>query len=187
MISIAFIYFSNTDVTGQLIDAAQQAITEDGIHCVSHQILGSEIIEGRFINPKLMSSLHQCDAIIFASPTYMGNAAAQFKAFADATSDFWSSQRWAGKVAAGITSGTGLNGDQTSTLQYFITLASQHGMIWVGLDAPYNEQKNSINRLGCQLGVTACSPNGDVHPADVDSAKYLARRVISITKKLTMN
>lgn len=186
MLNIAFIYFSNTDITGQLIDAAHKEINEDGVNCITHQILGSEIIEGRFINPQLMSSLLQCDAIIFGSPTYMGNVAAQFKAFADATSDFWSNQGWAGKVAAGITSGTGLNGDQTSTLQYFSTLASQHGMIWVGLDTPYNAGENNINRLGCQLGVTACSPNGDVHPADISSAKYLARRVVSITKKLAV-
>lgn len=65
-----------------------------------------------------MQSLQECDVIIFGSPTYMESVAAQFKAFADATSYFWSSQRWAGKVAAGITSDTGLNGDQTSTLQY---------------------------------------------------------------------
>ena len=184
MLTIALIYFSNTDVTGQLVQAAHDEIKSDDIKCIVHPILGKEIIEGRFINQQLMNSLHQCDAIIFASPTYMGNVTAQFKAFADATSDFWSSQGWADKVAAGITSGTGLNGDQTSTLQYFSTLASQHGMIWVGLDAPYNEQENSINRLGCQLGVIACSPNGDVHPADIDSAKYLARRVVKITKKL---
>jgi multimeric flavodoxin WrbA len=187
LLTISLIYFSNTDVTGQLVQAAHDEIKNDDIKCIVHPILGKEIIEGRFLNQQLISALHQCDAIIFASPTYMGNVAAQFKAFADATSDFWSDQRWAGKIAAGITSGTGLNGDQTSTLQYFSTLASQHGMIWVGLDAPYNDLDKGVNRLGCQLGVTACSLNGDVHPADINSAKYLARRVVNITKKLAKN
>lgn len=187
MLNIAFIYFSNTDVTGQLIQAARDEIAENGTQCLVHSILGTEIIEGRFVNQSLMNLLHQCDAIIFGSPTYMGNVAAQFKAFADATSDFWSNQRWAGKIAAGITSGTGLNGDQTSTLQYFSTFASQHGMIWVGLDAAYSDVGKNVNRLGCQLGVTACSTTGDVHPTDMASAKYLARRVVKISRKLAMN
>jgi multimeric flavodoxin WrbA len=184
LIKVALVYFTNTDVTGELMKAACSEIEKEGIELISHQILGKEIIEGRFINEDLMNSLHNCDAMIFGSPTYMGNVAAQFKAFADATSDFWSSQKWAGKVAAGVTSGAGLNGDQTSTLQYFSTLSSQHGMIWVGLDAPYNDQKKGVNRLGCQLGVTACSPDGKVHTTDIESSKYLARRVFNITKKL---
>ena len=130
MIKIALVYFTNTGVTGQLMKAAYSEIEKDGIEPVFCEILGKEIIEGRFTNQKLMNSLHSCDAIIFGSPTYMGSVTAQFKAFADATSDLWLDQRWAGKIAAGVTSGTGLNGDQTSTLQYFSTLSSQHGMIW---------------------------------------------------------
>jgi len=186
LIKIALVYFTNTDVTGQLMKAAFSEIEKEGIELISHQILGKEIIEGRFINQELMSSLHSCNAVIFGSPTYMGNVAAQFKAFADATSDFWECQKWAGKVAAGITSGTGLNGDQSSTLQYFSTLSSQHGMIWVGLDAPFSDKVKAVNRLGCQLGVTACSPDGEVHSTDIESAKFLAHRVIEITKKLNI-
>jgi multimeric flavodoxin WrbA len=182
---IAFIYYTNTDVTGEIIKSACEAIDQSGVEVLVHQILGKEIIEGRFVNPELMEQLHECAAILFGSPTYMGNAAAQFKAFADATSDFWSDQKWAGKIAAGITSGTGLNGDQTCTLQYFSTLASQHGMIWVGLDTPYSDTEKNINRLGCQLGVTACSTDGETHPDDIESAKYLARRVLQLCDKLT--
>ena len=184
MIKIALVYFTNTDVTGQLMEAACSEIEKEGIEFISHRIHGKEIIEGRFINQELMDHLQSCDAIIFGSPTYMGNVSAQFKAFADATSDFWSTQEWSGKVAAGVTSGTGLNGDQTSTLQYFSTLSSQHGMIWVGLDAPYSDKAKAVNRLGCQLGVTACSQDGEVHATDIESSKYLARRVIQITKQL---
>jgi len=186
LITIGLVFFTNTDVTGRLMEAAYRELEKEKIELVFHRIVGKEIIEGRFINPELMQSLHECDAIIFGSPTYMGSVAAQFKAFADATSDFWSSQRWAGKIAAGITSGTGLNGDQTSTLQYLSTLSSQHGMIWVGLDAPYNDHAKAVNRLGCQLGVTACSVDGEVHEKDIASSKYLARRVIEIAKRLVV-
>jgi multimeric flavodoxin WrbA len=180
---IALIYFTHTNVTGQLMKAARKEIEGAGIECLSHQIQGEEIVEGRYINSDLMAALHECDAIIFGTPTYMGNVAAQFKAFADATSDFWFDQKWAGKVAAGVTSGSAPNGDQASTLQYLITLSSQHGMIWVGLDAPHSGD-NEVNRLGCQLGVVACSSDGQVSPVDIQSAKYLARRVVRLTQKI---
>lgn len=183
MIKIGFVYFTNTDVTGQLVRAACHEIENLGVELVLHKISGKEIVEGRFVNDSLMNSLKSCDAIVFGSPTYMGGVSAQFKAFADATSDFWAEQAWAGKIAAGITSGTGLNGDQSSTLQYLSTLASQHGMIWVGLDAPFSDTEKGINRLGCHLGVTVCSLDGSVHSVDLESAKYLAKRVAQVTQK----
>ncbi|MFS1524818.1 flavodoxin family protein [Microbulbifer sp. 2304DJ12-6] len=183
MIKIGIVYFSNTDVTGKLARAACSELVNQKVLFFSHQILGAEIIEGRFINKILMDELKTCDAIIFGSPTYMGNVAAQFKAFADATSDFWETQDWSGKIAAGFTSGTGLNGDQASTLQYFVTLASQHGMIWVGLDAPFSNTAKGVNRLGCQLGVTSHSLDGSAHETDIRSSKYLAHRVLTTVQK----
>ncbi|MEX2962928.1 flavodoxin family protein [Microbulbifer sp. TYP-18] len=183
---IAFVYFTNTDITGQLIAAALGEVEKEGVNSISHKISGKEIIDGRFINEHLMKSLEACNAIIFGSPTYMGSVSAQFKAFADATSVFWSGQAWAGKVAAGITSGTAPNGDQASTLQYFSILASQHGMIWTGLDASVTDRNKGVNRLGCHLGVTASSPDGSVHRDDLETARYLARRVMQITRKLAI-
>lgn len=184
MTKIALVYFSNTDVTGRLMRAAGREIEKEGKSAIFHEIKGSEITQGRFLNDGLMQELKLCDAIIFGSPTYMGSVSAQFKAFADATSDIWSSQEWAGKVAAGVTSGTGLNGDQGATLQYLITLASQHGMIWLGLDAPFDDESKGVNRLGCQLGVTAHSLDGTVHESDIKTAKYLARRVAQFVDRL---
>ena len=105
--------------------AACSQIEKEGVELISHQILGKEIIEGRFINENLMNSLHNCDAIIFGSPTYMGNVAAQFKAFADATSDFWSSQKWAGKIAAVVTSGAVIfNKDVASIKPQYLAAAA---------------------------------------------------------------
>ncbi|XUJ34422.1 flavodoxin family protein [Bradyrhizobium japonicum] len=57
----------------------------------------------------------------------MGGPAAQFKAFADASSYRWSQQRWADKIAAGFTTGACAGGDQLHTLTYFTILAAQHG------------------------------------------------------------
>ncbi|MFQ3251550.1 MAG: NAD(P)H dehydrogenase (quinone) [Glaciecola sp.] len=184
---IGLVYFSNTDVTGKLMSALKAELLAGNAIVVDHKISGEEIIKGRFINDDLFKKLHECHAIIFGTPTYMGGVAAQFKAFADATSDFWSNQRWADKIAAGITSGTGLNGDQSSTLHYLTVLASQHGMVWVGLDAPYNNSSEGINRLGCQIGVTACSTDGVVDESDLKSAQYLARRVLKLAGKINQD
>jgi len=181
---VGIVYFTKTDITGELVNATISGIESIGLEVFSHKIEGVEIVEGRFLNASVLDALKSCDAIIFASPTYMGGVAAQFKAFADATSELWEPQEWAGKIAAGITSGTGLNGDQSTTLQYFFTLASQHGMYWVGIDSAYGSGKNTINRLGCQLGVVAQSNGEEVDKADLETAKYLGIRVSNLVLKL---
>jgi multimeric flavodoxin WrbA len=181
---VGIVYFTKTDITGELVKAAMSGIKSSGAEAYSYKINGPEIVEGRFTQLAVFQDLKDCDAIIFASPTYMGGVSAQFKAFADATSRFWESQEWAGKIAAGITSGSGLNGDQSSTLQYFSVLASQHGMYWVGIDSAPSLEQNRLNRLGCQLGVVAQSGGREVNSVDIETAKYLGARVSKIALKL---
>ncbi|MCZ8531607.1 flavodoxin family protein [Alteromonas sp. PRIM-21] len=183
MLNIGLVYFTNTDVTGQLMRAVITELEAYGCQLITHKIEGNQIIDGRFQNPDLFSKLHKCHAIVFGSPTYMGSVSAQFKAFADATSDFWAEQKWSGKLAAGVTSGTGLNGDQSSSLAYMQVLASQHGMLWVNLDAPYHDTAKGVNRLGCHSGVTAQSLDGSVNEIDLKTATYLARKLIDYAEK----
>ncbi len=188
MSKIAIIYFTKTDITGQLARAIAAGIEKHGkVDVLSHRIQGQEIIDGRFINPKLMDELTKCDAIIFGSPTYMGGVAAQFKAFADASSDAWCEQAWANKVAAGFTSGGALNGDQSCTLQDFQTLANQHGMIWLGLDKITGSGEQGLNRLGTQVGVVSQAIDGEVHPSDIATAEYLGKRVVKLVTQLNGN
>ncbi|MGF1698576.1 flavodoxin family protein [Vibrio lamellibrachiae] len=185
MSKIAIIYFTQTDITGQIAEAIASGIEQQGnVKILSHRIQGKEIVEGRFVNPSLMEKLASCDAIIFGSPTYMGSVAAQFKAFADASSDSWCYQKWADKVAAGFTSGGALNGDQSCTLQYIQTLANQHGMIWLGLDQITNSGEQGLNRLGTQTGVVSQGSDGIVHLSDLATAEYLGKRVAKLVKKL---
>ena len=177
---IGIVYFSNTDITGKLVRATANVIEESGMSVFVYRIDGTEIIEGRFNKTIVFDQLEKCSAIIFASPTYMGGPAAQFKAFADATSPIYSNQGWSDKLAAGITSGSGLNGDQTSTLQYFVTLASQHGMSWLGLSSITGGNSGlKINRLGCQIGVVAHSETTSVNANDLQTAKHLGKRIVN--------
>ena len=181
---VGLVYFSSSDITEKLVLAAISAIENLDVNTYNYRILGDEIVNGRFLYTEVFKYLQKCDAIIFASPTYMGGVAAQFKAFIDATSELWCNQEWAGKIAAGITCGGALNGDQSTTLQYLVTFASQQGMYWVGLDSAHGHKDHGVNRLGCQLGVVAQSNSQVAHKADLATAKHLARRVAELVIKL---
>ena len=131
------------------------------------------------------ASLDAADAIIFGSPTYMGMASWQFKKFADATSKRWFSSAWKDKVAGGFTISASPSGDKLSTIQYFITLAMQQGMVWVGQPS-LND--GTINRIGSNSGlmaqVGATSPAADIPQGDLDTAKAYGERVAHVASKL---
>ena len=131
------------------------------------------------------TAINAADAIIFGSPTYMGMASWQFKKFADASSKQWMSGAWKDKVAGGFTISGSPSGDKLSTIQYFITLAMQQGMVWVGQPAMNN---GKINRIGSNSGVMAqvgpTSPAADIPQGDLDTAKTYGERVAQVAAKL---
>jgi len=112
-------------------------------------------VGGRFVNEKMLRVADAADALAFGSPTYMGGPAAQFKTFANATSERWAEMRWTDKVAAGFTTSSCANGDQGHTLAYFTVLAGQHGMLWSGPDIPGGMDPKGRNRLSSGLGMAA--------------------------------
>jgi NAD(P)H dehydrogenase (quinone) len=130
-------------------------------------------------------TVNAADAIIFGSPTYMGMASWQFKKFADATSKQWFGSAWKDKVAGGFTISASPSGDKLSTIQYFITLAMQQGMVWVGQPAMND---GNINRIGSNSGVMAqvgpTSPAADIPQGDLDTAKAYGERVAAVAAKL---
>ena len=129
--------------------------------------------------------LDAADAVIFGSPTYMGMASWQFKKFADATSKRWFSGSWKDKVASGFTCSASLSGDKLSTLQYFITLSMQLGMIWVGQPLLNDGE---LNRIGSNSGTMAqvgpTSPAADIPAGDLETAKRMGARVREVAAKL---
>jgi multimeric flavodoxin WrbA len=129
--------------------------------------------------------LNAADAIIFGSPTYMGSVSWQFKKFADATSKQWFGSAWKDKVAGGFTISASPSGDKLSTIQYFITLAMQQGMVWVGQPAMND---GNINRLGSNSGLMAqvgpTSPAADIPQGDLNTAKAYGERVAAMAAKL---
>jgi len=131
------------------------------------------------------AAINAADAIIFGSPTYMGSVSWQFKKFADATSKRWFTSAWKDKVAGGFTISASPSGDKLSTIQYFITLSMQQGMIWVGQP---DMNDGTINRIGSNSGVMAqvgpTSPAEDIPQGDLDTAKAYGERVAAVAAKL---
>ncbi len=130
-------------------------------------------------------ALAAAQAIIMGSPTYMGTVSWQFKKFADASSKAWFTQAWKDKLFAGFTNSASMNGDKQSTLQYLMTLALQHGGLWVGLGLmPSNSkaaQRNDLNYLGSYAGAVAQSPSdagaNEMLPGDLETARAFGKRV----------
>ena len=137
-------------------------------------------------------TLAQADAIVFGTPTYMGNTSWQFKKFADASSKAWFSRAWQDKIFGGFTTSASDNGDKQVTLIALQTLASQHGGIWVSLGLPPSNTKastrNDINSLGGSVGLLTQAPadaSADEMPqGDLDTAKRYGQRIAEITAKL---
>ena len=137
------------------------------------------------------ASLAAADAIIMGSPTYMGSVSWQFKKFADASSKPWYTQSWKDKIFGGFTASSNVNGDKHSTLHYFMTLAMQHGGIWVGTGQNYNNTKASkrddINYLASSAGPMAQTPgdaSGDeMNAGDLETARRFGQRVAAIADR----
>jgi NAD(P)H dehydrogenase (quinone) len=179
MTTVSIIYFSASGHTATFAEAVQNgAATVEGVRIKLVAINGDDIVKGRYRNEDVMRTLDGSDAIVFGSPTFMGGPAAQFTAFADASISRWSVQRWRDKLAAGFTTSGALSGDKFSTLEYFHTLAMQHGMVWIGL-GELPGQDNGVNRLGSWGGAMAqaSDDNGEIVAEDKLTGEALGRRV----------
>ncbi len=180
---ICIVHHSGYGHTAKQAAAVAEGIRRvDGVECIELTVAELEDAEAAG-----WSELDAAAAIVFGSPTYMGSASADMKRFMEATSGRWMAQKWADKLAAGFTNSGSQNGDKQNTLVSFLTLAAQHGMVWVNLNLlpGNNSSKGSIddvNRLGGSLGAMAQSnvdEGPDVCPpeADLETARRLGQRV----------
>ena len=137
-------------------------------------------------------SLNAADAIIFGTPTYMGNVSWQFKKFAEASSKAWFTRAWQDKIFGGFTNSASFNGDKQVSLITLQTLASQHGGIWVSLGLLPSNQKaaarTDLNNLGGSVGLLVQSPSDasveEIPQGDLDTAKSYGKRIAEVTAKL---
>ncbi|MDJ0385492.1 flavodoxin family protein [Streptomyces sp. G-G2] len=181
VVSIA--YHSGYGHTAVVAEAVRAGAADAG--ATVHLIKVDEIDDAQW------ELLDGSDAIVFGSPTYMGTASGAFHVFAEATSKRWFADAWQDKLAAGFTNSASKSGDKGNTLDFFQTLAAQHGMNWVnlGLKPGWNTttgSENDINRLGFFDGAAAQSFSDQgvegVHKADLLTAEHLGRRVAETTR-----
>jgi len=188
-VSIVVVYFSEAGTTHQVAESIRNGAINSGAaadetDCRLFRITNNHLVDNRFCEESYLCAIDSATAVIFGSPTYMGGPAAQFKAFADATSDRWDTQAWSGKIAAGFTVGSNPGGDQLSTLQYFTILAAQHGMVWVNLNMPADHEFNTHNKPGAQLGFAGTVPGDSISESDTMLAELLGARVASFCHRL---
>lgn len=184
MSKIIIVYHSGYGHTKKLAEAVLAGTLDGGAD--ARMIAVSELDDAAW------AELDTADAIIFGAPTYMGGPSADFKKFADASSKPWFAQKWKDKVAAGFTNSGSMNGDKFSTIQYFITLAMQHGMIWAGMGMmPANTKaatRNDLNFIGGFAGLLSQSPADATPdeappPGDLDTAKVFGARIAAVTAR----
>ncbi|MCU0537454.1 MAG: flavodoxin family protein [Hydrococcus sp. Prado102] len=193
MSTVAIIYFSGSGHTHLMAQAvAEGASNVPGTKVELLRIVGEQIVNGRWQDDAIMEKLNQADAIAFGTPTYMGGAAAQFKAFVDAASSVWFQHGWKDKIAGGFTHSSSPSGDKQGTLLYLATNAAQHGMIWVNLGDLQSflfGKDDGINRLGGFLGVMGQSPldmsgkEATIDPGDRLTAERFGQRLAEATQR----
>jgi multimeric flavodoxin WrbA len=134
------------------------------------------------------SVLNAADAIIFGSPTYMGDVSWQMKRFFEHASGLWFQQAWKDKIAAGFTNSGGASGDKLHALQSIQVNAGQHSMIWVSagvMPSVYTKDGKDLNRLSSFSGLMTQAGNEapEVTPPkqDKDTAEAFGARVAQAT------
>jgi NAD(P)H:quinone oxidoreductase type IV len=133
-------------------------------------------------------NLPDADAIILGTPTRYGAAAAQMRAFQDATGGHWVKGTLIGKVGGAFTSTASQHGGQETTLLAMSTFFFHMGMVVAGV--PYSAQE--LLHLGEVSGgtpygaSTIAGPRGERQPTanELAVARAQGRHVATIAHKL---
>ncbi len=190
MATVAIVYHSGYGHTAALADEIAAGVKRAGGIA---EIVKLEGAEQDFT--AALEAVTKADAVIFGSPTYMGDVSVPMRAFFVASSKIWFTGGWKDKLAAGFTVGATFGGNKDHTLGSMWVLAMQHGMIWAGPGVP-NAQinrntdagTNLPNRIGSALGVVTQADNAapDVTPPEGDRefARLLGERIAKLAAKL---
>lgn len=190
MSNVAIVYHSGYGHTAVVADAVAEGVKRAG---GTANIVKLESAEQDFT--AALDAVSAADAVIFGSPTYMGDVSVPLRAFFVASAKIWMGQGWKDKLAAGFTNGLTFGGNKDHTISSIWVLAMQHGMIWAGPAVPLgNTEGNSTaapeaaNRIGSATGVITQSDNAgpDVTPpaGDKEFARLLGERIAKLAGKL---
>jgi multimeric flavodoxin WrbA len=126
---VTILYHSFSGHTRKLSEAVEKgAASVNGVEVHRIEIVGDDIVKGRWYNAEIMAQLDASDAIIFGAPTSIGDVSGPMKCFIDATSEVFYPRKWADKLTAGFTSSFYPSGDKLHTLHTFVTFATGHAL-----------------------------------------------------------
>lgn len=187
MTRIAVVYYSNyrgaTEALARAIARGAAAVPGTEV-----SVLRVEDVDGHW------QSLHDADAVIFGSPTYIGGPAARFKQFIEQLAgEVWLKRLWTNKIAGGFTVSAGRSGDKLACLEQMVMYAAQLGMIWVpmritGGNYSSKGSEEDLNRMAGYLGVMAQAnidepPELAPPPADIRTAELHGEHVATVTRQ----
>ncbi|MFD1796032.1 flavodoxin family protein [Paracoccus aurantiacus] len=187
MTNIAIIYFSGYGHTAKLAEAVIQGVRDAGATPVEIRIP-----EDGVITDADWAAIEAADGLIYGSPTYMGNAAWQFKRFADASSKLWMRQVLAGRVAGGFTVSASTVGDKGETMSWLMTFAQQHGQLWAGPGMlPSNTLAHTpadANWTGFSTGLLAIarsdsSTDQGPYAGDLEAGRLYGKRIAELAAR----
>jgi NAD(P)H dehydrogenase (quinone) len=182
MARVAVVYHSGYGHTEILADKLVEGARDGGAEAVLVRINSAADDFG-----PALDAIADADAIIFGSPTYMGDVSSAFKAFAEASSKVLAVAGWKDKLAGGFTVSGSFAGDKGHTLDSLATLAAQHGMVWVSLGLPppaipaAERGPDTLNRVGGFSGLMSQADNDSpavTPPAgDRETARLYGERI----------
>ncbi len=135
-----------------------------------------------------VEELAEADAIIFGTPSYLGNMAGQMRTFLDSTGDLWRKNLLVGKVGGVFVSSGSQHGGQEAAILAFIPTLLHLGMIVVGLPYTFESQRR-IDEVagGSPYGAsTIVGRAGEREPSETElaAARFQGRHIAEIASKL---
>jgi len=132
--------------------------------------------------------LEEADAIIFGTPSYLGNMAGQMRIFLDSLGVQWKRNALVGKAGSVFVSSGSQHGGQESTILNFIPTLLHLGMVVVGLPYTFESQRR-IDEVagGSPYGAsTIVGRAGERAPSETElaGARFQGKHVAEIASKL---
>jgi NAD(P)H dehydrogenase (quinone) len=193
-IKISVIYYSATGTNHLMALAAQEAAAQDGaeVHLRKiHELAPDEAINRnpawrahveatRDVPEATLDDLEWADGYLFGAPTRYGNVPSQFKQFIDTAGRLWSQGELSDKPVAGFTSANNPHGGQETTLLAMYNVFHHWGCLLV---PPGYTDPSVYAAGGNPYGVsTVAAKNGVVAPEVLEAVRYLAHRVVKVTR-----
>lgn len=149
-----------------------------------------------------MAELDKADAIVFGTPTFMGNISSEMKIFMEKCVGRWVSRAWSDKIAGGFSCSSNFSGDKLNTMMGLTVFAMQLGMIWVGDNqlpgSNVPDESNTVEGPGSKAWNRNCAGIGPMAsvfnvkapdaPAsgDVETAEAYGKRIADVTAKFNL-